>query len=95
MSGNINKNGAALPKARTEKLIRKQLDDETLVYILRSHRAISLNSFAASVWDQCDGQTTPDDIGAAIGGPANDNRAVFMALEKLSKENSPTPSLAS
>ena len=49
-----------LPQARKEELLVHDLDDETLVYDLKRHRAHSLNRSAALVWRHCDGRTTLD-----------------------------------
>src|SRR5271163_1544322 len=68
------------PKAKTERLIVKKIDDETLVY---DHgRASCLNEFAARVWHQCDGKTSVADIADALG---EDERAVWLALHQLNK----------
>jgi hypothetical protein len=69
-----------LPKAKTEGLIVKVIDDETLVY---DHgRATCLNEFAAKVWRRCDGTTSVAEIADALG---EDERAVWLALHKLNK----------
>src|SRR5271169_5449637 len=68
------------PKAKTERLIVKKIDDETLVY---DHgRASCLNEFAAKVWRRCDGATSVADIADALG---EDERAVWLALHSLNK----------
>ena len=68
------------PKAKTERLIVKVIDDETLVY---DHgRASCLNEFAARVWRECDGETSVDDIAGELG---EDERAVWLALHRLNK----------
>src|SRR5271154_4622073 len=69
-----------MPKAKTERLIVKEIDDETLVY---DHgRASCLNEFAAKVWRRCDGATSVADIADALG---EDERAVWLALHSLNK----------
>jgi hypothetical protein len=68
------------PKAKTERLIIKVIDDETLVY---DHgRASCLNEFAARVWRECDGDKSVADIADALG---EDERAVWLALHRLNK----------
>ena len=75
-----------LPKARKEKLIVKELADETLVYDLENDRAHCLNQTAASVWKHCDGTTTVGEIAASLSGGAttepNEN-VVWLALDQL------------
>src|SRR5271170_1050525 len=71
-----------LPKAKTERLIVKVIDDETLVYDVSRHSASCLNEFAARVWRECDGETPVAGIAAALG---DDERAVWLALHQLNK----------
>ncbi|HKO43232.1 MAG TPA: PqqD family protein [Pyrinomonadaceae bacterium] len=76
------------PKARTEKLIIKDLSDETLVYDLESDKAHCLNSTAALVWKNCDGRATVADIAQLLGDqtPTADNEGVvWLALDQLEK----------
>src|SRR5277367_3245775 len=68
------------PKAKTERLIVKVIDDETLVY---DHgRASCLNEFAARVWRECDGEKSVAEIADELG---EDERAVWLALHQLNK----------
>src|ERR671912_2683443 len=76
------------PKARTEKLIIKDLSDETLVYDLESDKAHCLNSTAALVWKNCDGRATVADIAQALGQQtqsADNEKVVWLALDQLEK----------
>ena len=52
------KSDARLPQARTENLVIRELDDETLVYDMQRDEAHCLNQTAALVWKNCDGRTT-------------------------------------
>ena len=52
------KSAAGLPRARTEGLVIRELENETLVYDLERDEAHCLNQTAALVWRRCDGQTT-------------------------------------
>jgi Coenzyme PQQ synthesis protein D (PqqD) len=72
----------SLPKAKTERLIVRVIDDETLVYDVSRHAATCLNEFAARVWRECDGETSVADIAHALG---EDERAVWLALHRLNK----------
>lgn len=49
---------AALPRARKDGLVIKELPNETLVYDLERDEAHCLNQTAALVWKRCDGKTT-------------------------------------
>jgi hypothetical protein len=52
------KSTAALPRARKDGLVIKELPNETLVYDLERDEAHCLNQTAALVWKRCDGKTT-------------------------------------
>ena len=52
------KRTAALPRARKNGLVIKELPHETLVYDLERDEAHCLNQTAAQVWKRCDGKTT-------------------------------------
>ena len=83
-----NRLNESFPKARHEKLIVKELPDETLVYDLDSDKAHCLNNTAARVWKNCDGQTSIEAITASVGletGNSIDDRVVWLALDQLEK----------
>ena len=71
-----------MPKAKTERLIVREIDSETLVYDRSRHAASCLNEFAARVWRACDGETSVAAIAAAL---SEDERAVWLALHRLNK----------
>jgi hypothetical protein len=77
-----------MPVARRDKLIIRQVADETLVYDRRNTKAHCLNGTAAWVWQHCDGQTTVGDIArlleAESHAPVNE-QVVWLALEQLQK----------
>jgi hypothetical protein len=78
----------ALPKAREEKLIVKELPDEVLIYDLERDKAHCLNSTAAMVWKRCDGKSSVQEIAASLGDAAEsvvDDRIVWLALDQLEK----------
>src|SRR5277367_1873872 len=79
------------PKAKTERLIVKKIDDETLVYEVSRHAATCLNEFAARVWRECDGEKSVAGIAAALG---EDERAVLLALHQLTKSQLLTEAIA-
>jgi hypothetical protein len=54
------------PKAKTERLIVREIDGETLVYDRSRHAASCLTEFAARVWRECDGETSVAEIAAAL-----------------------------
>ena len=76
------------PRARTNRLVTRDLGDELLVYDLERHKAYCLNRVAMEVFRHCDGETTIPDmarrIGNALGLPV-DERAVRLGLVRLEK----------
>ena len=79
------------PKAKTERLIVREIDGETLVYDRGRDAASCLNDFAARVWRECDGETSVAAIAAALG---EDERAVWLALHQLTKAQLLTEAIA-
>lgn len=76
------------PKARRDKLIVKELDDETLVYDLTDDKAHCLNRTAALVWKNCDGSKSVEEINASLAAEAGtpvDKRVIWLALDQLKK----------
>jgi Coenzyme PQQ synthesis protein D (PqqD) len=79
------------PKAKTERLIVREIDGETLVYDRSRDAASCLNEFAARVWRECDGETSVAEIAAAL---SEDERAVWLALHQLTKAELLTEAIA-
>jgi hypothetical protein len=76
------------PRARAEKIISRKVQDELIIYDLARDVATCLNSFAADVWDRCDGHSSPAAIAQALsqnGRGAVDERAVWLAVDQLSR----------
>ena len=76
------------PRARTNRLVTRDLGDELLVYDLERHKAYCLNRVAMQVFRHCDGETTIPDmalrVGSALGLPV-DEQAVRLGLVRLEK----------
>lgn len=76
----------ALPKARAENLVVRELPEETLVYDVSSHQAHCLNRTAALVWKCCDGKTPVATMAARVArelGVARDEALVRSAVAQL------------
>ena len=87
-----------MPKARKDRLIIKELPEETLVYDQASDNAHCLNKTAALVWNNCDGVKSVPEIQSELASKAGisvDENLVWLALEQLEKfrllESSPPP----
>ncbi len=79
---------ALMTCAMQDDLMVEELQDETLVYDLKRHKAHCLNRTAALVWRHCDGQTSVADVAALLeeqlATPA-DEAVVWMALDRLGR----------
>jgi hypothetical protein len=78
----------SMPKARKDRLIIKELPDETLVYDQETDRAHCLNDTATIVWKNCDGRNSIAEITESLqnhAGAVADESIVWLALEQLEK----------
>jgi hypothetical protein len=76
------------PRARTNRLVTRDVGDELLVYDLERHKAYCLNRVAMQVFRHCDGETTIPDMALRIGGALGlpiDEQAVYLGLVRLEK----------
>jgi hypothetical protein len=71
------------PKARSEQLIVRGVDRETIVYDTRVHDAMCLNEFASRVWGLCDGTRDVGQIDAACEDASS--AMISQTLALLSK----------
>ena len=77
-----------LPLARKSGLVVEKLEDETLVYDLRSDEAHCLNGIASLVWQHCDGKTDVAGIARRISAKLTQrvhSDVVQLALQQLAK----------
>jgi Coenzyme PQQ synthesis protein D (PqqD) len=82
------KSSTRLPRARTENLVVRELDDETLVYDLERDEAHCLNQTAALIWQRCDGKTTAPQAARALGKELDTNvdaDLVWLAVKQLQR----------
>jgi len=77
-----------LPAARTDNLVIRELDDETLVYDMERDEAHCLNQTAALVWQLCDGQRTAGQAARLLEEKLGTNinpDLVWLAVRQLQK----------
>jgi hypothetical protein len=82
------KRAALLPRSRTDNLVIRELDDETLVYDIERDKAHCLNQTAALVWAQCDGKTTAGQAARSLQGKLDasvDADLVWLAVKQLER----------
>ena len=78
------------PRARTERLIVKEVQDEVLVYDMDRDKAHCLNLSAAAVWKKCDGRNTPAQIANSLQAESQANvneDFVWLALDQLARDH--------
>jgi hypothetical protein len=82
------KRAALLPRSRTDNIVIRELDDETLVYDTERDEAHCLNQTAALVWAQCDGKTTALEAAKALKSKLDmsvDTDLVWLAVKQLER----------
>jgi len=82
------KSSTRLPRARTENLVVREVDDETLVYDIERDEAHCLNQTAALIWKRCDGKTTATQAARALGKELDttvDADLVWLAVRQLQR----------
>lgn len=82
------KDNAVLPRTRTDNLVIRELDDETLVYDTERDEAHCLNQTAALVWKHCDGKTTAQKAAQSLRGTLGgsvDTDIVWLAVKQLQR----------
>ena len=72
-----------VPMARHHDILVQEMQDEVLVYDLKSNKAFCLNETSAAVWQLCNGKTTAE-IGKELGLP---EEAVIFAIRGLQLNN--------
>ncbi len=73
-----------LPIARTTDLAIKNVEDETLIYDLKTHRALCLNKTSSLIWTHCDGNTSVKDIAKKY---KLNWETIELALDEFQKNN--------
>lgn len=78
------------PLARRDRLIVRELADETLVYDLERDKAHCLNRTAALVWKRCNGRLTVEEIATVLADEMQtdvDEQVVWLALSQLRRRH--------
>lgn len=80
--------GSTKPLAREEKLIKRHVESELIVYDSATAKAHCLNATAARVWQACDGRTSVAGIAGVMSAEMQANvgeHTVWQALAQLEK----------
>jgi hypothetical protein len=84
----MRKTRQLVPAARRAELVIQVVDNETIVYDLKSHKAHCLNQTSALVWKHCDGKQTAEQLARQVGaetGTKLSPEVVRLAVEQLEK----------
>lgn len=77
-----------IPRARKKGIVVRELPDEVLIYDMLRFKAHCLNHAAASIWKQCNGRRTVEEIalkaGRELDSPVPPG-AVWLAVSQLEK----------
>ena len=77
-----------LPQIRMNDLVVQELDQEILIYDLKSDKAFCLNFVSAEIWKKCDGLATVQEVAEMIGKQMNIKLGedfVWLAITDLEK----------
>lgn len=78
------------PVARQRDILVQSIENEVLVYDLKTNKALCLNITSAAIWQFCNGKNSIADIASHFQTQSNQPvpvELVEITLEKLSKEN--------
>ena len=88
--GHLESNkGEEYPRSKTEGFVVQRLKDETLIYNIKTNKAICLNETSAIVWEMCDGKKSVPKIAKKISKKLKKPVAedlVWFAIDQLSEE---------
>lgn len=78
----------SLPVGRTKNLVIQEVNEETLIYDLKTNKALCLNNTSAAVWKLCDGKKSLGQISYELSKQLKSSVSedyVRFALEELKK----------
>lgn len=79
-----------LPKARINEIVVQEVEDEILIYDLKTNKIYSLNETSSFVWKNCDGKQSVEEIIWKLNRQFQtkvDEDFIYLALDNLQKEN--------
>lgn len=78
-----------LPKARTREIVVQEIENETLIYDLKTNQVLCLNQTSAMVWKYCSGKNSIAEIADKLSFELKtivSEEVVEFAIEQLKKE---------
>jgi len=78
------------PVSRQRELVIQKIDNEFLVYDLRTNKAHHLTETAAFIWQHCDGKNSISDLKTLVENKFDtkiNEDFIWLALDQLNREN--------
>ncbi len=72
------------PKARNNKILIQEIENEVLIYDLTNNKVFNLNKTAALVWRNCNGTNSVEIISENTNFPVN---LILLTIDELQKYN--------
>ncbi len=79
-----------LPKSRDNEIVIQEVENEVLVYDLKTDKAHHLNKTMTEVWKNCDGKTSVRQLSEKLSKKLNEKIEgdfIWLALDELEKAN--------
>ena len=78
------------PQSVREDIVVQNIEDETLLYNLKTNKALCLNQTSTLIWEMCDGKTSISEIAEKLGEKLKKpvtEELVWLAVDQLKKED--------
>jgi hypothetical protein len=78
------------PKTRNENIVVQEMENEILIYDLKTNKAFCLNATSAMIWQMCNGTRTVAEIGQSLSKKLDESVSedlIWLALDNFKKNN--------
>lgn len=78
------------PKTRNENIVVQEMENEILIYDLKTNKAFCLNETSAMIYNLCDGKNSVAEINQALNKTLNQpisEDLIWLALDNFKKES--------
>ncbi len=79
-----------LPQSRLSDIVVQEIENEILIYDLKTNKAFCLNETSAMIWYLCDGKQTVKQISQALSKKQNElftEDLIWLALDQFKNDN--------
>ena len=73
-----------LPKVRRSGIVVQEIENEVLVYDLKTHKAFCLNETSSIIFNHCDGKRSAKELKRTH---QLTDEIIYLALDQFKKEN--------